>query len=233
MSLINDALKRAGKQQKDGGAGQSGGGSPMTPAENSPGSKPSFVLLGLLLICLIGGGYYFMKWKEAKAKTGQAKAPPPKAAATSNGILGAAALIHGTTNLVGQIRSTQGADSAVQQKEKSTNLVAQIKTNVLVAAIPPPAVETKAEAPSPSPPISPPPGEPVRAPVASPVPTGPFPTLKLQGIFYRLKNPTVLINGETLKIGQLIDGARVVEINRLSAKVEWNGQTKSLFLAPE
>ena len=235
MSLINDALKRTSQKQNDPGAGQSGGGgTPMTPVDNSPGSGPNFVLIVLLLLCVIGGGYYFMKWKQSRNNAGLAKTAPPKAAATTNGILGAAALIRQTTNLVGQIRARQAEDTSMQQAAKSTNLVAMVKTNAPAAKTTPSMAEsTNAEVASTSVPVSPAPAEPVKTIPSAPAPSGTFPTLKLQGIFYRLRNPTVLINGETMKIGDNIGGAKVVEINRTDAKVEWNGQIKVLPLPPE
>ena len=67
-------------------------------------------------------------------------------------------------------------------------------------------------------------------PAVAPVAPGAFPELKLQAIFYRLRNPTVLINGKTLGKGEEIEGARVSDIERLSVAVEWNGEKKTLKL---
>jgi hypothetical protein len=57
-----------------------------------------------------------------------------------------------------------------------------------------------------------------------------FPTLKLQGIYYRMSNPTVLINGQTLTVGDSIEGARIVKIERQGVVLEMGGQKKELTL---
>jgi hypothetical protein len=57
-----------------------------------------------------------------------------------------------------------------------------------------------------------------------------FPELKLQGIYYRLSSPTVLINGQTLTAGDSIQGVRVVKIERESVTLEMAGQKKVLIL---
>ncbi|MBI3414584.1 MAG: general secretion pathway protein GspB [Verrucomicrobia bacterium] len=74
---------------------------------------------------------------------------------------------------------------------------------------------------------------PVAPPVAAtttPETRAAFPTLKLQGIYYRLNNPSVLINGRTLFIGDRIEGARIVKIERQNVTVEFSGQTKVIEL---
>jgi hypothetical protein len=241
MSLINDALKRAGKRPTDAGAGGSGGGgAPMTPVELSSRPKPNFVLIGLLLACLLAGGYCYMQWKKGKAKTPQASAAPAKPATNAasslemprNGLLGAAQLIRHTTNLVGQIRQRQNADTFGAQTVRRTNSAAA-KTNapiVMVASASTPSIREPAPAPAPSA-AAPAPAEPSPPVNAAPAATGPFPTVKLQGIFYRLRNPTVLIDGETVKLGDtLAGGVKLVQINRLEIKVEWKGQTKTVAL---
>lgn len=65
-----------------------------------------------------------------------------------------------------------------------------------------------------------------------PIPQRPvvFPELKLQGVYFRLVKPSVLINNRTLFIGDQVEGARVVSIQRYSVKLELNGQTKELSL---
>ena len=57
-----------------------------------------------------------------------------------------------------------------------------------------------------------------------------FPVLKLQGVFYRLRNPSVVINKKTYLVGQQVEGAKVVAISRESVTVEWNGERKVLTL---
>lgn len=47
-----------------------------------------------------------------------------------------------------------------------------------------------------------------------------IPALKLQGIFYRISNPTALINGKTVGVGEKVEGARVIQINRQDVSLE-------------
>jgi hypothetical protein len=57
-----------------------------------------------------------------------------------------------------------------------------------------------------------------------------FPKLKLQGIYFRRTNPSVLINGRTLFVGDHVDGARVVTVDRQTVTMEFSGQTNLLTL---
>jgi hypothetical protein len=69
------------------------------------------------------------------------------------------------------------------------------------------------------------------APAATPLPvTGPPPGPKLQGIFYRLKRPTAVIDGRIVSIGDDINGYRVSRIERDSVKLLGAGQTNTLSL---
>ena len=66
------------------------------------------------------------------------------------------------------------------------------------------------------------------APAPPPVPT--FPVIKLQGIFYRKSNPTVMLNGNTVEVGKKVDGVTVAKIEPAAVTLEWNGETKVLEL---
>jgi hypothetical protein len=65
---------------------------------------------------------------------------------------------------------------------------------------------------------------------APPVVEATFPVLKLQSIIFRLRAPSALINGEMLGVGETIEGARVVKIDRHTVTLEWKGQTNALTL---
>ncbi len=54
--------------------------------------------------------------------------------------------------------------------------------------------------------------------------------LKLQGIYYRRTNPSTMINGRSVFVGDEVGGARVVAIERTSVVVEVNGQKQVLHL---
>jgi hypothetical protein len=57
-----------------------------------------------------------------------------------------------------------------------------------------------------------------------------FPALKLQAIFYRESNPSVMINSETLFQGDVIDQVQITRITRTGVTLKWKNQTKELSL---
>ena len=63
---------------------------------------------------------------------------------------------------------------------------------------------------------------------AEPVP--PPPPLKLQGIIFRLRNPTAMINGKSLLVGESVSGARVTKIEKDQVTLERDGKTVILNL---
>lgn len=73
------------------------------------------------------------------------------------------------------------------------------------------------------------------APVAVLVPAVPvvpvkFPALRLQSIFYRTENPSVIINNKTLFIHDEIQGVSVADIRSSSVTLVLSGQTNVLTL---
>jgi hypothetical protein len=64
----------------------------------------------------------------------------------------------------------------------------------------------------------------------APAPARPFPKLNLQGVTYTKQNPSVMINGKTLRVGERIHEATVVQIGPHGATVEFDGQFKALTL---
>jgi len=66
------------------------------------------------------------------------------------------------------------------------------------------------------------------APLTPPPPT--FPNLKLQALFYRPRNPSVVINSQTLRVGQSVDGVKILSIGSQAVKVQWKGETRELVL---
>ena len=79
-----------------------------------------------------------------------------------------------------------------------------------VAATPPPAVAVSVAPAAPS--------------------TIKFPALRLQSIFYRPSNPSVLINGKTLYVTDEIQGVLVADIKPASVTLVLSGQTNVLTL---
>lgn len=58
-----------------------------------------------------------------------------------------------------------------------------------------------------------------------------FPNLQLQGIFFRLKNPSVMINSRSLFVGDKIAGVRIADIQRRTVTIEKDGQQKTLSMS--
>ena len=67
------------------------------------------------------------------------------------------------------------------------------------------------------------------APVV-PAPPVKFPPLRLQSIFYRPSNPSVIINGKTLYLSDEIQGVIVADISLASVTLVLSGQTNVLTL---
>ena len=64
-----------------------------------------------------------------------------------------------------------------------------------------------------------------------PVPaTGPLPTFRLQGIFYRTTSPSAMVNGKSVFVGDFVSGAQIKAIDRERVTLEYEGQTKTLTL---
>ena len=57
-----------------------------------------------------------------------------------------------------------------------------------------------------------------------------FPELKLQGIFYRLSNPSALISGKNVRVGDLVQGVKVIAIERASVTLEFKGERREMTL---
>lgn len=112
------------------------------------------------------------------------------------------------------------ANNLVYVPPPPPQVVTQVVTHVvtqIVAQVPPP----------------PPPATTVVATVTSPPPPPKhveFPPLQVQGIAYREKNPSALINGRTVFVGDHIGDVKVLAIEPKSVKVELEGAIKTLWL---
>ncbi len=206
MSLINDALKRAGQTQRPNpaAAAPAAGLKPVeaAPRASSQWARPLVVLLTFLVLAAAG----WLIWQAARPSH-----PPAREAGRGSGATRPAPVDHAA----GIASAAAAARSHVV--EINTNLV----TRPSAPAVPEPVAEAPPVASTPTP-ASPP------APV--PATPGAWPVLKLQAIFFRLHRPSIRLNGQTLYVGQEVAGVRVVEIQRESAKVELAGETRVLTL---
>lgn len=96
-------------------------------------------------------------------------------------------------------------------------------------SVAPTAASVPAPAPAPAP-------APIRAPVSfNTQPQNPgapvqFPPLRLQSIYYRPADPSVMINGKTLYVSDEINGVTVVDISPSSVTLVLSGRTNILTL---
>src|SRR3954466_8879184 len=101
---------------------------------------------------------------------------------------------------------------------------------ITVFIIPRPKVVVAAVTATVAPRTNHPPAAPLAVATNEIVTTRSFPNLALQGVTYAKQNSTVLINGKTLRTGERIHEAKVVEITPTGAVIEFDGETKRLTL---
>lgn len=64
-------------------------------------------------------------------------------------------------------------------------------------------------------------------PVAEPIA---WPNLKIQGIFLRMTKSSAVVNGRTVFVGDTVEGARVVRIERQSLTFDFKGTRRTVYL---
>jgi hypothetical protein len=200
MSLINDALKRASETP---------GSPPLPPSETArafePAPKPPsqipIIIFPILLFFILAFAAYF--------------------------------LVRGSLD-----RERKSALQSVRARQKAAvEPQSEVDPAPTVAVAPAPA-DPKPSSKTPDvapPPVVQPKPSPTVAPAvaAAPVantqlsPSGP---LKVQGIFYSLKNPAAVINSKMVHVGDHVGDARVTAIDKDSVTLESDGQKKVLTL---
>lgn len=260
MSLINDALKRANEAQKK--RPTSGPlGAPLRPAEAQKSSLLPAMILPVILLALLGGGFWLISaWWKSRAHTTEVVAVNTPSAPAK------------VTPAMPNPPVPQPVHPAEVKQPTAVASSPNIPPQPIVVAKPPPPtpkVVASAPTPAPTPVVTPPAPKPVPAEVKpkpvdvavvtppTPAPTQPeprveekttvtpapaptpvvaatppppkpeFPTLKLQGIFYRRTNPSALISGKTVFVGEKVQGAKVIEIDRQSVTLEFQGEKKT------
>jgi hypothetical protein len=233
MSLINDALKRARDAERQKGAAPPK--VPLQPVDYAGRRPPAsqWLVLVLILLALGFSVLSFLKWSGEKPPTAQAPLrtnAPVKAPVVS--------LPTAPTN-------------AAAPRPQPRHPVVQVNTNVLARTEGRPSnAATSAQSPSPEPrsasgadpaEAAPTPSAGTSSPtntaaaVAAPALTNASgtatnaasadpdrpPELRLQSIIYRLRNPSAVINGAMLQVGDSIAGGRVTEIQRHAVTVRW------------
>lgn len=248
MSLINDALKRANEAQKNRPtAGPLG--APLQPADAPPrrsssGTNWSAVLIPVVVVVLLALSFWFIRAglqsKPAEQPIVAVTAPvpqppvapvaptPPPAPVAVPAPVAPKAPEHPTTFV-----SKSGIKVNTEVVTREMPVEPKFEPSPVKIEVPEPTptvAVAPAPTPTPEPTVTPAP-QPVVAktePVVPPKPT--FPELKLQGIFYRLNNPTALISGKNVHVGELVQGVKVMAIERNSVTLEMKGERRVLSL---
>ena len=225
MSLINDALKRASTNPKPAATAVSAAEPPMVAvAASALAAKPRqgtpvAMIVGMVALTVVAA-WFFLKWREAS--TGQtaieasspAKPAPAPAANVQTPPPAPPVAKASAPATPAAPKPSAPPGAAVTRPEPAQQAAAATK-------IPAPAVASKPPVAVPQPPVA-------AASVQSKPEPQPMPELKLQAIVFRMKNPSALINGHHVEVGDNVSGARVTEIQRTTVIVEWQGQKAQL-----
>jgi hypothetical protein len=233
MSLINDALKRASKPSARPPAASGVPLQPVNDRQTRSGPLP-------IILCIVGVGALLMSgafWLKSKGTSSgstqqlaqqqqtpvvqtpkeisaakSAEIPPPvaeKSTLLQNPVDRATATLEKITERAQGVEP--GGISQSQTLATSPNKTAELPA-VSAAAVPTRPPETIVETPKP------------------PLAAARGPSFRLQAVYFRMKGPTVVINGRTLKVGDTIDGGTLVSIERTSAEVEFQGVKQKLTM---
>ena len=228
MSLINDALKRANQAQKQP-ARPRPPLSPLQPVESirRPAAWTSYLVPVLLVVVLATAGWFLHAWWQSRQSQSlpvvAAVSPPPRPSVTT---------AKPTVIVPTPIASPEAPLVPTPAIKVNTNLVVRGNPSAQPGDLT--AVEATKAAPVETPVVGNTPVAPATNAVAvapEKVVTKPaFPEMRLQGIFYRVAKPSVLINSRTLFINEKVDGVKVIAIDRQSVTLEFEGERKVLSL---
>jgi hypothetical protein len=239
MSLINDAIKRANQTVTQRHTPVEGIRLKPVDTPRRPNVMPLILIPLVLVVLLAAGGWLLWKGLPWGKKNTPETPALARTALTSNA---APASTRSSTPPATGLASTPSA--VAQTKPTNTPAVATSSIpSVTEAPKPPPSVAPKPKPTATTPPpvvaIAPPPLMETKPPAktttapanvtSSSPPAGPppeFPVLKLQGIYFRRANPSALINGETVFVGDVVKGVKVMAIERSAVTLELNGFKK-------
>jgi len=206
MSLINDALRRATTKKA------TPNDIPLMEPIQKPQSQTGGPGLTVILICFVvaggvclGGWSYWNKKYKIPALERKKAATAATAAGKTNGAPAAAAgtnvaaIGNSKTNnnpIARAANTLKKVDAQNREGEKNADAM-----QTPAAKTTPPAVTQAQPAPV------------TAAPVGQPLP-------KLQAIFYRLKDSTAMIDGKTVRAGEEVNGAKIIEIKRSAVVIQ-------------
>jgi cytoskeletal protein RodZ len=238
MSLINDALKRANQTRKQQPAGTPEG--PVMQPQAAPRRSSSvalIVFLAILVLFMAGLGMLLLVRGVQTNQPTVASISPAKQPVMSNSVVKQPEASPGTVQpapvLISKPQASLQTTVVVTRPSKpivvNTSVVVTIPVRDTVA-------QEAAAAKSAAGPVAAMP-ETTAVATAEKAADAPEeitgqapPNLKLQGIYYRRTNPSAMINGHNAFVGDEVDGARVIQIDRTSVVVEFNGRKQVLHL---
>ena len=227
MSLINDALKRATAEQPRATL-PPGEVPPMQPVHTAPRPSSSPLVAGGIILVGIGAiGIAAALWFK-----GQTPTPVHAAAATQPTPIAAPIQSAQPTpqpQLIAAVQSSAQLSTTTAPSHPKQSPTAVAATTQPTKATPTHSASTTAANTTPKNNTTPGTTTPSTTTTANNNTTTQKP-IRLQSIFYRLKNPTVILNGKTLSIGDTVDGIKVVSIQRTSVEVVQNGKYRTITL---
>jgi hypothetical protein len=220
VSLINDALRRAEAEKRPANTATSV--PPLQPVEARPSATSPILIGGVLLLGVGAIGIAAALWLKrpesttsvAESSPGTFQAPTAASPTPASQIISSAEVTPAQTPVT--------PSPAQVQPPASTTVAATPAAQPVNIASPP-----EAAGPSKQPAVSQESASRSSPPASSTATDEP---LRLQSIFFRLRAPTVIINGKTVGIGGTVDGARVVSIQRSSVEIVQNGRYRTLTL---
>lgn len=217
MSLINDALKRARTTPAPAPAASADAAMIPVAAPVTTVPKTNRTPVGLIagmVLCAGVAGWFFFKWREAST------ASQPTSQSTA------------LASVEKPKPATQLAPAAppVSKPIAQEPAAAPAQTKPAIAAAAPVAAPAVTAKPVSGPSVQPAASTSAPAPAVAASAPAPLPELKLQAIVFRMKNPSALINGRHVEVGDDVSGVRIAEIQRTTVFIEWQGQKLPLRL---
>jgi hypothetical protein len=208
MSLINEALKRA-KDKHDAGHEAAACAPALKPAapDHHRTTDPALLIATVLALFVALGILFGLQLNRRRA------AMAAKAAANAPTVVVKAP----TLTIVATVPAPASGQSRAMATAPPTTPAGEIvRAQIPLPASPAPGAATEA---APAPPQPPPP----------PQPTGP----RLQAIFYSATDPSALISGTTVRIGDRFQNFRVSSITTDTVTLESATQTNVMMMSVE
>lgn len=220
MSLINDALRRAAADKpRDAHSAEV---PPLQPVESASRPATSPLLLGGILLVGVGLiGIAAVLWFGGRSngeKTAHSSANPTRPASS-------AAPIEEPSPALASVLPTNKSPAPAAKTATSAHTEAARQQ-----ASAQPAVSSSSTKVGTTTPKAVAPAKPVASTAHQQTAATDLKPVRLQSIFYRLKSPTVIINGKTLGVGDSVDGIKVVSIQRTSVEIVQNGRYRTVTL---